>query len=227
MSEEAPKPPETFRSHLPALAGSVTGTLIAAIIGSHVFGPSGTKYALLGGSCLSGSASWWTERAIRRSHDLAKAKLRAAKAKGRPLNPQETQLIEVVHKVSGRKGGVHYRTIVLLVLAAFLIAFLTVAALDKLGAKGVSDEFPAPAVTRTTFVPVPAVSPSRIVTQTTEATPSPPIADTQTIPASASPSPSTAPAQTIPATTPSSSPSPVPDLTPPSSTPAATSGVLP
>ena len=129
MSEDK----ETFRSHLPALAASVIATTVAAVISSRFLGP-GTRYALIGTPFIFGFTSWWAERGIRRSQAIAKAKLEAQKQRGRPLNPEETSMIEAVHKASfnWRFRGIHYRTILLLILAALAAFFLTVLGLNDL-----------------------------------------------------------------------------------------------
>lgn len=189
MSNEKP---ETFRGHLPALAGSVIGTLISAVIGSHAFGTTGTRYALVVGALISGSVSWWGERAIRRSQTVAHAKIRAAKSRRRELTPEETQHIEAVHEAAfdARNRGVHYRTIAILALTALTVSLLTVAGLDALGSRQVATFTPAPTptVTKTqlrivpadpttiTVVPstrLPESSPGPSVTPSASATPAP------------------------------------------------------
>lgn len=216
MTEETPKPPETFRSHLPALLGSVAGTLLSTLLAGHFFGKEGRDYALIAGSCISGSASWWTERVIRRSQAIAKAKLEAQKKKGAPLSIAETQVIEAVHRsnFNWRFRGIHYRTIAALALGAFLVAFLTVTLLDQFGTHKASTSYyrPAPApsvVTSTAYVPVTVAPtytplPASTPAETTMGTPTP----------SPSPSPSLSPSSLLPGFS-------------PSATPTTTQGVLP
>jgi hypothetical protein len=147
---------ETFRAHLPALAASILGTLTATILASHLFGTSGTRYGLLFGGLISGTISWWAERGIRNSQELAKAKIKAARDKGAPLSATETSYIEVAYaNKRKRTGGIHYRTIILLALFAIAVCVSTVATLDKFGARQVASFTPAPAptVTHTQIVP--------------------------------------------------------------------------
>ena len=146
MSEDK----ETFRSHLPALAASVIATTVAAVISSRFLGP-GTRYALIGTPFIFGFTSWWAERGIRRSQAIAKAKLEAQKQRGRPLNLEETHMIEAVHKASfnWRVRGIHYRTILLLVLASVAAFFLTVLGLNDFHQAGSNRPIPpVPTVTQ-------------------------------------------------------------------------------
>jgi hypothetical protein len=78
--------PETFRSHLPAIAAATTGTVLAAILGSLI-GAAGTIAGMVIGSLASGTCSWWAERGIRRSAALAAARAEALRARGHQLRP--------------------------------------------------------------------------------------------------------------------------------------------
>ena len=182
MSEDK----ETFRSHLPALAASVIATTVSAVITSHFLG-SGTKYALLGSPFIFGFTSWWAERGIRRSQAIAKAKLEAQKNKGAPLNLEETHMIEAVHKASfnWRFRGIHYRTILLLVLASVAAFFLTVLGLNDFHQAGSNRPIPpVPTVTQQhTTYESPVYNPPSTVYISPSPSPSP----------SVSPSPSAAP----------------------------------
>lgn len=213
--------PETFRSHLPALAGSLIGTLLSAVIGSHVGGALGTRYALIFGAFISGSASWWAERAIRRSHEITKAKVTAARRRGRELTEHETQLIERAYR-SGyekRSRGIPYRLIAILSLSALAVCFITVYALDVLGARSVANitPEPRPAVTRTVIIePTTATEP---VSQTPTVIPD----LTPTVVPSATMSPSAS-------VTASATPAPFADSTPtdsPTDTTTPTTGATP
>jgi len=66
--------PETFRSHLPAIAAATLGTVLAAVLGS-LLGTAGTIAGMVIGSLASGTISWWVERGIR--HSAAAAAVRA------------------------------------------------------------------------------------------------------------------------------------------------------
>lgn len=201
MTEEKEKgkeEPETFRHHLPALLGSVIGTIASAVLASHLFGSTGTRWALIGGASVSGSASWWGERLIRRSQEIAKAKLAARRLRGRDPDPDETRVI--VSAVKKKNRGVHYRTIGLLTLLGAAISFGTVWGLDQLHARQVANLYPVPVVTvtRTPVIRVTTIEPAESSTVTT-LRPS-----RSAVP---SPSPDLTPS-------PSLSPSPSPDLTP-------------
>ena len=74
-----PAKPETFRSHVPAIAAAATGTVLAAILGSMI-GTAGTIVGMAVGSLASGTCSWWAERAIRRSAALAAAQAEALRS---------------------------------------------------------------------------------------------------------------------------------------------------
>jgi hypothetical protein len=87
-SVSAPKKPESFRSHLPAIAAATAGTVLATVLGSLI-GVAGTLVGIVIGSLLSGTISWWAERGLRRSAAVATARAEAIRARGRPLHPDE------------------------------------------------------------------------------------------------------------------------------------------
>src|SRR2546423_4147494 len=70
--------PETFRSHLPAIAAAAAGTVLAAVLGSLI-GAAGTVAGMAIGSLVSGTCSWWAERGIRRSAAITAARTAAAR----------------------------------------------------------------------------------------------------------------------------------------------------
>jgi hypothetical protein len=80
--------PETFRSHLPAIAAATAGTVLATVLGSLI-GVAGTLVGIAVGSLLSGTISWWAERGLRQSAAVATARADAVRARGRPLHPDE------------------------------------------------------------------------------------------------------------------------------------------
>lgn len=195
--------PESFRGHLPALAGSIFGTLLSAIAGSHIGGVLGTRYALLVGAFLSGSVSWWAERAIRKSQAIAAAKVKAARERGRKLSEHETQMIERIQEdaFKTRAGGVHYRTIGLLALVALTVCLIMVLTLNALGARAIANVTPVPQQTVTRYV-TPTTTVETVPPTVTSITPS----ETPTVvPASVTP--------TVSATE-SATPSPSADLSP-------------
>ena len=83
-----PAKPESFRSHLPAIAAATAGTVFATVLGS-LAGVAGTLVGIVVGSLLSGTISWWAERGLRRSAAVAAARAEAIRARGRPLRPHE------------------------------------------------------------------------------------------------------------------------------------------
>jgi hypothetical protein len=83
-----PAKPESFRSHLPAIAAATAGTVLATVLGSLI-GVAGTLVGIVVGSLLSGTISWWAERGLRRSAAVAAARAEAIRARGRPLRPHE------------------------------------------------------------------------------------------------------------------------------------------
>jgi hypothetical protein len=85
-----------FGSHVPSLAASAGGTVLAATLASYL-GPLGTVGGLIAGSLLSGTTAWLIERGLRRSSDLAREKAKAVRARGgRPLTAHETQVITAI-----------------------------------------------------------------------------------------------------------------------------------
>ena len=80
------KPPETFRSHMPAIIAAMTGTVLAAVLGS-LLGSTGTIVGMALGSMASGTCSWWAERGIRRSAAAAQARAEALRARGHHTHP--------------------------------------------------------------------------------------------------------------------------------------------
>jgi hypothetical protein len=98
--------PESFRSHLPAIAAATAGTLLATILGSFI-GVAGTLVGITTGSLLSGTISWWTERGLRRSAAVAAARAEAIRTRGRPLHPDEDAV--VAHAASHTRHTRHTR----------------------------------------------------------------------------------------------------------------------
>jgi len=85
-------PPEEFRDHLPAIVAAAVMTVAISFLGS-LLGSAGTIGGLALGSLLSGTGSWYGERGIRLAAAKAKARREAARRKGAPLSPHETQVI--------------------------------------------------------------------------------------------------------------------------------------
>jgi hypothetical protein len=110
--------PESFRSHLPAIAAATAGTLFATVLGSLI-GVAGTLVGITVGSLLSGTISWWTERGLRRSAAVATARAEAIRAHGRPLHPDEDAVVAKVAAASHDRGRQHRRWVG---PAAFIVA---------------------------------------------------------------------------------------------------------
>jgi len=185
--------PETFRSHVPAIAGAVIGTLVSAVVGSHLFGVAGTRYALVIGSVVTGSASWWGERAIRKSNEIARAKMEARKAKGRPLTDTETQMIERVATSQPKWKGIHWRTILTVIGLAASICLLAIVLLDKVGARDVANVIHQPPQPTATVSIEPTVTPTTTVTEQPTFTSTPTSTPTLTPTASPTASPDASP----------------------------------
>jgi hypothetical protein len=95
--------PETFRSHLPAIAAATAGTVLATVLGSLI-GVAGTLVGITVGSLLSGTISWWTERGLRRSAAVATARAEAIRTRGRPLHPEEDAAVSEAAAASHDRG---------------------------------------------------------------------------------------------------------------------------
>jgi len=96
-----PAPPR-FTQHIPALAASAGGTVLAAVAASYL-GPLGTLGGMVAGSFITGAGAWWIERIIRRSGDLAREKAKAARRHGRPLTDRETMVIAAQVRLNHRR----------------------------------------------------------------------------------------------------------------------------
>jgi hypothetical protein len=199
---------DRFRNHLPALAASGLMTIVMSFASSY-FGRAGTLIGLGGGCLLSGTGAWWTERALRKSAAIARAKAAARRARGgRELTAQETMIIEKVH--GSRQRGIGWKRISGLAVAGLLAAVFTVTVLEHAVGKPVSDVVRDRPGHGTTFgrvtgpaplgTPAPAVSPSGY-------SPDP------------SPDPDAAPPGPFASVTVSAAPLPGPDLAP--TTPSA------
>ena len=236
-----PAPPETFRSHLPAIVAATTGTVLAAILGSLI-GAAGTIAGIVIGSLASGTASWWAERGIRRSAALATARAEALRAGGYQLHPgghaavthadAVTQDSAAVTRASaGRHSSPrpprHWAGPVAFIVAAFVGGALVVTLLEGAAGKPLSAVVQGKPGHGTTLgggtvgkaapaSPSPATSPTPSSSVTGSAAPS-------TTPSGASSSPA---ANTAPATAPGST-SPVsstPNSVTPSAMPTSTGG---
>jgi hypothetical protein len=117
----APARPESFRSHLPAIAAATAGTLFATVLGSLI-GVAGTLVGITIGSLLSGTISWWTERGLRRSAAVATARAEAIRAHGRPLHPDEDAVVARAAAASHDRGRQHRRWVgpTAFIVAAFI-----------------------------------------------------------------------------------------------------------
>jgi hypothetical protein len=210
---------EKFRDHLTTIVGGVGGTLLATLAGSLLpLGISGTLIGLTVGSVISSTGSWWVKRTADRAAARAKAKVDAAKRRGRPLTTDETSMIErISDKAEDRRHpGIPWHTIVISALAGLVVVLGVITLWEKEAGKPVYDiiqgkpgrglsltggggprsERPTmnlPPAPTPTFVPTPPVltpTPTPDVPPTTPS--SPPLMPTSAAP-SPSPSPTLAP----------------------------------
>jgi hypothetical protein len=100
--------PESFRSHLPAIAAATAGTVLATVLGSLI-GVAGTLVGIVIGSLLSGTISWWAERGLRRSAAVATARAEAIRARGRPLHHDEEAAVAQATAASHGQSRRHRR----------------------------------------------------------------------------------------------------------------------
>jgi hypothetical protein len=217
--------PESFRSHLPAIAAATAGTLLATILGSLI-GVAGTLVGITTGSLLSGTISWWTERGLRRSAAVATARAEAIRARGRPLHPDEDAV--VAHAAAHTRDRRHRRWAgpVAFIVVAFIGCAVPLTLLEHATGKPLSAVVqgqPGHGTTlgggvsgaRASHHPSPSPSPSARATGSATAT--------STAPGSTSSSPAVSPTPTGTATASASSASTGPASTPPSS-PAPAAG---
>jgi hypothetical protein len=215
-----PETPETFRQHLPTLVAASVGTVLAAVLGSYL-GTAGTVFGLAAGSAVSGTATWFGDRALRRSAQLAKAKRQAALKKRRPLTATETTVIEAAARQSPwfPRGTVPWRRVALVSALALAIAAGSVTAAEAVLGRPVSDVVQHKAGTGFTFGGgAPAETATVTPAATATASPSAPSSSAAAGPTASATASATAPASpsaTAPAS-PSFSPAPVPspDLIP-------------
>jgi serine/threonine-protein kinase len=202
-----------FSSHLPTLAATAAGTVLAAVAGGYL-GVAGTMAGLIGGSLVTGVTAWWIDRGLRRSAALAKAKATAVRRRGRPLTDAETvQLSAIVEASERRKRVIPWRLISVSSAAAVLAGAGAVTGLEYAYGNPVSAVVQQPP---TLTGPQPAPAASTVAPSPTLARAASP---SVTASASASPSPSASPSTTRSATA-----SPVPSGTAPTATGASTAG---
>lgn len=185
---------EGFTAHLPTIVAAAVGALIVSILSSFL-GKAGTLIGLMAGSMLSGTVTWYTERGIRKSAAIAKAKRDAVRKKGRPLTLEETSVIERIADFKTHRRGIGWKRISVLSVLALVLSAGSVSAVEAMSGKtlhglltGTNDKgfsigrdyAPSPTVTETVTrtASVPAVVPdetpsssSPAVTSTPDATP--------------------------------------------------------
>jgi hypothetical protein len=202
---------ERFSTHLPTLAATAAGTVLATISGGYL-GIAGTMTGLVGGTFVTGAAAWWIDRGLRRSAALAKAKAAAVRRRGRPLTDAETvQLAAIVDASEARLPRViPWRLIGISSAAAVIAGLGTITGLEVAYGNPVSAVVQQPP-TLTGPQPTPAAGPVM---------PSPAAAR------SASPSvsaPASASLSLSPSAAPSATASPAPSGTAPTATAAGAS----
>jgi hypothetical protein len=131
--------PETFRSHLPAIAAATSGTVLATVLGSLI-GIAGTLVGIAVGSLLSGTISWWAERGFRRSAAVATARAEAIRTRGRPLQPDEDAEVTQAAAASHDRSRRHRRWAgpAALVVAAFIGCAVPLTLLEHAAGKPLS-----------------------------------------------------------------------------------------
>jgi len=135
----APVKPESFRSHLPAIAAATAGTVLATILGSLI-GVAGTLVGITMGSLLSGTISWWTERGLRRSAAVATSRAEAIRTRGRPLHPDEEAAVAQAAAASHDRGRRNRRWAgpVAFIVAAFIGCAVPLTLLEHAAGKPLS-----------------------------------------------------------------------------------------
>ena len=221
----APAKPESFRSHLPAIAAATAGTLFATVLGSLI-GVAGTLVGITVGSLLSGTISWWTERGLRRSAAVATARAEAIRAHGRPLHPDEDAAVAKVAAASHDRGRQHRRWVgpAAFIVAAFIGCAVPLTLLEHATGKPLSAVVQGKPGDGTTIsggrVGAASASHSPSPSPSARATGSGAASSTSPGSASSSPAASSTPVGTAPAST--SPPSTSPASNPPASaTPSA------
>ena len=142
MTSDYAKPvskPETFRSHLPAVAAAAAGTVLAAVLGS-LMGTAGTVAGMAIGSVVSGTCSWWAEQGIRRSTAIAAARAGAIRARGSPLRPDEDAAVTQVFAARYDRARRHWRWAgpAALAAAAFIACAVSVTLVEQAAGKPMS-----------------------------------------------------------------------------------------
>lgn len=211
-----PDSEESFLSHIPALLGSATATLIVTF-GLSDLGYAGTLAGAAGGAVLIGGGSWWMERAYRKFATRARLMAAGRRQLGRPLTPEETQNIAAVVEFhhQRRNRGIPWRLAGFSAAAVLVIVAAVIAVIEVSAGKPVSaivQNQPASGL----IVPVTSPSPTESFTS-----PSPSLAPSPSPSASLSPSLSPSASPSVAQTTPAPSTSPVASSAPPSPSPAA------
>jgi hypothetical protein len=186
----------SFTSHLPALAGGIAGTIASAVGASFLpLGIAGTTLGLAAGSAIFGVTAWYIERATRHAAELARARARAVRLRGRPLTDHETQVIAVQVRQRERRRGVHWRIPAALAGGALMASAAVMTGWSLAAGQPVSSIVGPPPAHHAS--PPPSLTPAPTATVT---------------------SPSPTPTPTVTSPPPSASPSPSPSVTSPSPT---------
>jgi hypothetical protein len=217
--------PERFRTHIPALVGAAIGTVLAATLGS-LAGIAGTTAGLVGGSLISGCATWWIERGIRRGKDIATAKTQFTRRNGRNPGSYETVSLAAAVDDRARCRGVPYKAIGYTAAVIFGLALTTIIVIELgqgrspaaivqnrpiIGAPRAVTPVPEPAYTSTP-TPTPTLAPATVPADTSTPTPAVTASPVQDSPSPVTPSPS--PATTTPSPA-AATAAPSPDTTTP------------
>jgi len=205
---------DSFAAHLPALTGSVLGTVASGLVGSYI-GIGGTAIGLAAGSVIFGIVSWFIERWVRAGNALAKAKAEAVRQRGgRPLNQHETQIITAISNQKHRRP-LRWKLIGSLAAATAVITVAVFVAASLVARKPVSAIVSPPAVSPTSAPATVPASPSHARSASPSASPtltspspssvsspesSPSVSASPSVSLSPSVSPSESPESTAPVT---------------------------
>lgn len=211
---------DKFRAHIPSLIASAGGTVLAALAGSYL-GIAGTFLGLLGGSAVSGTASWWIDRWLRKSAEKAKAKANFRKRHGREPNAEETQVIAAVAEMQmnvKHSRGIPWKMISIISSSALCIALLGIIVIEIIANRTPAQVFQGHGVTLsgTGATTAPAYTPPPSAPASTF---TPPARFTHPTPSPSSITPSPTPSITVtptvtPSVTPSGTSSPLTPISP-------------
>jgi hypothetical protein len=139
MPEDKTSSSRQFFSHLPTIAAAAVGSVCAAVLSSFL-GGAGTMTGMVLGSVTLGTVSWWADRGFRRANAAARARAEAIKRLGRPLDPDETQVITQTAKTRhDRASRRRWGTWAAVIVAVFAACAVSVTAIELAAGRPLSD----------------------------------------------------------------------------------------